>query len=226
YPTATAIDLSDYRETVTGTNDITVTDDGNGNYTVDYADGDKSDTNEIQNASQVDIADGANNFTSTDVEGALAELAANSTDNQDLSLTGDNLTLTNDPTATAIDLSDYRETVTGTNDITVTDDGNGNYTVDYADGDKSDTNEIQNASQVDIADGANNFTSTDVEGALAELAANSTDNQDLSLTGDNLTLTNDPTATAIDLSDYRETVTGTNDITVTDDGNGNYTVDY
>ncbi|CAG2535010.1 hypothetical protein MAR621_04148, partial [Maribacter dokdonensis] len=32
---------------------------------------------------------------------------------QDLQLTGDNLTLTNDPTATAIDLSDYRETVTG-----------------------------------------------------------------------------------------------------------------
>ncbi|WP_282113704.1 hypothetical protein [Maribacter stanieri] len=322
-PTATAIDLSDYRETVVGTNDITVTDDGSGNFTVDYVDGDKSDTNEIQNAAQVGIADGANNFTSTDVEGALAELASNSTDNQDLSLTGDNLTLTNDPTAAAIDLSDYRETVVGANDITVTDDGsgnftvdyvdgdksntneiqnaaqvditdgadnftstdvegalaelatktddditgavldgsneltisegttdvtvdlsslnetvvgtndiivtddgNGNFTVDYVDGDKSDTNEIQNAAQVDIADGANNFTSTDVEGALAELATNSTDNQDLSLTGDNLTLTNDPTATAIDLSDYRETVVGTNDITVTDDGSGNFTVNY
>ncbi|SFR90290.1 beta strand repeat-containing protein, partial [Maribacter stanieri] len=191
-PTGAAIDLSDYRETVVGTNDITVTDDGSGNFTVDYVDGDKSNTNEIQNAAQVGIADGANNFTSTDVEGALAELASNSTDNQDLSLTGDNLTLTNDPTATAIDLSDYRETVVGTNDITVTDDGSGNFTVDYVDGDKSDTNEIQNAAQA----------------------------------GDNLTLTNDPTATAIDLSDYRETVVGTNDITVTDDGNGNFTVDY
>ncbi|RKR07064.1 hypothetical protein CLV91_3300, partial [Maribacter vaceletii] len=61
---------------------------------------------------------------------------------QDLELTGDNLTLTNDPTATAIDLSDYRETVVGTNDISVTDDGSGNYTVDYTDGDKDSTNEL------------------------------------------------------------------------------------
>ncbi|MGB7393863.1 MAG: hypothetical protein WA913_05685 [Pricia sp.] len=172
---------------------------------------------------------------------------------QDLNLTGDNLTLSNDPTATPIDLSDYTETVVGTNDITVTSDGAGNYTVDYVDGDMDPTNELtttgtggpsgtpangttyvdtdtgqlyvydgiwqqvggsatpaadivttlssadnitytytsenntttsfdgtddQNASQVAIADGANNFTSSNVEDALAELAGNSTDDQD------------------------------------------------
>lgn len=39
------------------------------------SDGDTSSTNEIQTASTVDITDTANNFTSTNVEGALSELA-------------------------------------------------------------------------------------------------------------------------------------------------------
>ncbi|QII43463.1 hypothetical protein GVT53_01755 [Flagellimonas oceani] len=118
-----------------------------------------------------------------------------------MSLSGDELSLTGDPTATPIDLGAYTETVTGANDITVTDDGSGNYTVDYADGDKDDTNELSDLS----LDGSNVLTlsnpatggnSVDLSGLLG------TDSQDLSLSGDELSLTGDPTATPIDLSGY------------------------
>uniref|UniRef100_UPI0026112621 beta strand repeat-containing protein n=1 Tax=uncultured Maribacter sp. TaxID=431308 RepID=UPI0026112621 len=234
-PTATAIDLSDYREMVAGTNDITVTDDGNGNFTVDYLDGDKSDTNEIQNAAEVDLVtpidvDG-DLVIETTVEEAIADLANNSSDNQDL--TGATLNGSNqlqidieNGASTSVDLSSLSETVTaGTGAITVDDDGNGNYTVNSTDSDEDETNEIQDLSydaSTQTLNITNNPTASDID--LSGLV--NTDEQDLQLTGDNLTLTNDPTATAIDLSDYRETVVGINDITVTNDGNGNYTVDY
>ncbi|QII43462.1 hypothetical protein GVT53_01750 [Flagellimonas oceani] len=120
---------------------------------MDYADGDKDDTNELSDLS----LDGSNVLTlsnpatggnSVDLSGLLG------TDSQDLSLSGDELSLTGDPTATPIDLGAYTETVTGANDITVTDDGSGNYTVDYADGDKDDTNELSDLS----LDGSNVLT--------------------------------------------------------------------
>ncbi|MEP2059431.1 MAG: collagen-like protein, partial [Maribacter litoralis] len=343
-PTSTAIDLSDYRETVVGANDITVTDDGNGNYTVDYVDGDKSDTNEIQDLTydpSTQTLNITNNPSTTDIDlsalvssdnqnienlafsgttltvgiedgtsqtVSLAELADNQSingsglsgntltigiedgssetvdlsplaDNQSISgsiLSGNTLTIgIEDGSSETVDLSSLNETVTGTNDITVIDDGNGNYTVDYVDGDNDSTNELtqrgtggptgspaEGTTYVDTASGqlyvydsgawqpvggsatpgdasdTNELITsfgvvgtnlriteagTDFDVPLSDLG---TDSQDLSLTGDNLTLTNDPTATAIDLSDYRETVIGANDITVTDDGNGNFTVDY
>ncbi|SHK86372.1 hypothetical protein SAMN04488007_4022, partial [Maribacter aquivivus] len=234
-PTGAAIDLSDYRETVVGTNDITVTDDGSGNFTVDYLDGDKSDTNEIQDASEVNLAtpldvDG-DTVNETTVEEAIADLANNSSDNQNL--TGANLNGSNqlqidieNGGSTTVDLSSLSETVTaGTGAITVDDDGNGNYTVNSTDSDEDETNEIQDLSydaSTQTLNITNNSTATDID--LSGLV--NTDEQDLELTGDNLTLTNDPTGAAIDLSDYRETVVGTNDITVTDDGTGNFTVDY
>ena len=107
-----------------------------------------------------DITTNATNIATntTDIATNTADIATNATDIanhiandndtdnqneiQDLQLTGDNLTLTSDPTATAINLSDYRETVVGTNDITVTNDGNGNYTVDFLDDDSDPTNEL------------------------------------------------------------------------------------
>ncbi|KGK28671.1 hypothetical protein EL45_19600, partial [Cellulophaga sp. E6(2014)] len=87
---------------------------------------------------------------------------------QDLSLSGDNLTLSNDPTAAAIDLSDYRETVIGTGDISVTDDSAGNYTVNYVDGDKDDQNEIElptggTNGQVLATDGSGVYTWVDAD---------------------------------------------------------------
>ena len=131
------------------------------------------DGTDDQTAAQVSVTP-AGNITSTDVQSALEELDANSSDNQDLNLTGDNLTLSNDPTATPIDLSDYRETVSGTNDITVTDDGNGNYTVDYVDGDKSDTNEITTVT--DNLDGTT--TILDVNGGTVTVDNDGIDNVD------------------------------------------------
>ncbi|QII43465.1 hypothetical protein GVT53_01765 [Flagellimonas oceani] len=73
---------------------------------MDYADGDKDDTNELSDLS----LDGSNVLTlsnpatggnSVDLSGLLG------TDSQDLSLSGDELSLTGDPTATPIDLSGY-----------------------------------------------------------------------------------------------------------------------
>ncbi|MET1260980.1 hypothetical protein ABV409_16690, partial [Flagellimonas sp. DF-77] len=45
-------------------------------------------TNEIQDADEVAITDAGGNFTGTDVEAALAELAAGSTDDQTVSTDG------------------------------------------------------------------------------------------------------------------------------------------
>ncbi|MBO0594018.1 hypothetical protein I2486_21670, partial [Cellulophaga sp. E16_2] len=150
---------------------------------------------------EVAVTDTANNFTATDVEGALAELALESTDDQALSLaTGNILTLEDGGTVNLtpfLDNTDDQEITAfsldnTTNVLTLTLEDGGTETVDFT----------------------------------TVLAAAGTDSQDLSLTGDDLTLTNDPTATAIDLSAYRETVSGINDITVTDDGAGNFIVDY
>ncbi|WKX77115.1 beta strand repeat-containing protein [Zobellia laminariae] len=97
---------------------------------------------------------------------------------QDLSLTGDNLTLSDDPTATTIDLSPYAN---------------------------NDTNEIQTVAS---ADGSVDVVRTGDDFDLSITIPANNDNdatnefQDLSLTGDNLTLSDDPTATAIDLSPY------------------------
>ncbi|MCK0158986.1 collagen-like protein, partial [Cellulophaga sp. F20128] len=86
----------------------------------------------------VDNTDGS--FTYTSEDGSVTSFIG--TDNQDLSLSGDNLSLTNDPTATTIDLSKYTETVVGAGTISVVDDGNGNYTVSSADPDESISNEV------------------------------------------------------------------------------------
>ncbi|WP_298489479.1 hypothetical protein, partial [uncultured Maribacter sp.] len=114
-----------------GTNGQVLSTDGSGVYTwIDDNGG--TDSQDLQFSSNEISLTGDPDNTTID----LSPYVNNDTNEiQDLSLTGDNLTLTNDPTATAIDLSDYRETVVGTNDITVTNDGNGNYTVDYTDGD-------------------------------------------------------------------------------------------
>ncbi|MDP2528102.1 hypothetical protein Q8W31_18625, partial [Maribacter dokdonensis] len=252
------VDLSSLNETVIGTNDITVTDDGNGNYTVDYVDGDNDSTNELtqrgtggptgspaEGTTYVDTASGqlyvydsgawqpvggsatpgdasdTNELITsfgvvgtnlriteagTDFDVPLSDLG---TDSQDLSLTGDNLTLTNDPTATAIDLSDYRETVIGANDITVTDDGNGNFTVDYVDGDNDDENEIElpeggNNGQVLSTDGSGTYTWVDpdsgpagADGADGNGIASTTDNGDGTFT---LTYDDGTTFTTSDLT--------------------------
>ena len=101
-----------------------------------------------QTAAEVLITDTANNFTATDVEGALAELAGASivdTDDQTI----DNLNFDN---------------ATRTLSISLIDDGQADQTVIIPDN--------QDASEVPLIDTDDNFTALDVEGALAELANN------------------------------------------------------
>src|SRR5690606_20537748 len=73
---------------------------------------------------------------------------------QDLNLTGDILTITNNTGATDINLGGYL-----------------------------DNTDDQTASEVSITDAGGNFTSTDVEGALSELATGSSDDQNISGSG-------------------------------------------
>ncbi|WP_194534056.1 beta strand repeat-containing protein [Zobellia nedashkovskayae] len=82
------------------------------------------------------------------VEEAIIDLAANASDNQNL--TGATLSETNQlqidierGTSTSVDLSSLVETViAGTGAISVADDGNGNYTVTSTDPDEDETNEL------------------------------------------------------------------------------------
>ncbi|WP_194551150.1 beta strand repeat-containing protein [Zobellia nedashkovskayae] len=84
----------------------------------------------------------------TTVEEAIIDLAANASDNQNL--TGATLSGTNQlqidierGTSTSVDLSSLVETViAGTGAISVADDGNGNYTVTSTDPDEDETNEL------------------------------------------------------------------------------------
>ncbi|WP_041632601.1 hypothetical protein [Maribacter sp. HTCC2170] len=153
-----------------------------------------------QIANEVNITDAGGNFTATEVEGALAELAAGSTDDQALSLAGNTLTLEDGGT---VDLSGYLDD-TDTDDQTLSLSGN---TLSIADGNSVDlsgyvSTDDQIANEVNITDAGGNFTATEVEGALAELAAGSTDDQALSLAGNTLTLEDGGT---VDLSGYVST---------------------
>ncbi len=95
-----------------------------------------------QIANEVNITDAAGNFTATEVEGALAELAAGSTDDQNIESLG-------------VDV--------GTNILTVGIEDGTSQTVDLSHLDDSGTDD-QIASEVNITDAAGNFTATEVEG--------------------------------------------------------------
>ncbi|MDO6811331.1 hypothetical protein Q4603_22140, partial [Zobellia galactanivorans] len=174
---------------------------------------------------------------------------------QDLSLTGNILKVTNNTGATDIDLSPY--TNTDTQDLSIDATGKtislvdgGSVTVDTDDADADPNNEIQDAAEVALGtpfdvDG-DSVNETNVQEALEDLAANSSDDQqigsavatanetvsinlerggsttiniqdadadpnneiqDLSLTGNILKVTNNTSATDIDLSAYTNTDT-------------------
>ncbi|EWH08760.1 collagen triple helix repeat-containing protein, partial [Cellulophaga geojensis KL-A] len=141
----------------------TVLDNGDGTFTITDDSGNAA-TIDTNNTVTTLVNNGDGSFTYTSEDGTLTNFVG--TDSQDLSLTGDNLTLTNDPTATPIDLSNYRETVIGAGDINVTNDGSGNYTVAYTDGDNDNQNEIELPTggadgQVLSTDGAGVYTWVD-----------------------------------------------------------------
>ncbi|WP_158657168.1 beta strand repeat-containing protein [Maribacter cobaltidurans] len=214
---------------------VTLADGGNGNVTIGgtYPNFtiDVPNNTDDQTASEVNIADAGGNFTATDVEGALSELAAGSTDDQNISGSGFNgatneLTIgieggtsetvdlsglvgTDDQTAaevaydnstsglTAGDVQSAIDevaagstddqnltgaTLNGSNQLQIDIEGGTSATVDLSSLVGTDD---QTASEVNIADAGGNFTATDVEGALSELAADSTDDQNISGSGFN-----------------------------------------
>ena len=106
-----------------------------------------------QIANEVNITDAGGNFVATEVEGALAELAAGSTDDQNISgsgLAGNILTIgIENGTNETVDLS----ALVGTDD--------------------------QTAAEVTYDNTISGLTATDVKAALDEVAAGSTDDQNL-----------------------------------------------
>ncbi len=144
-----------------------------------------------QTAAEVPVVDTAGNFTATDVEGVLAELAAASgntsvftaTTNADGSVS---LSHTDGSGAAAVTATIPAESLVP---VTAADVGNAanageQFGVDAATGAMfyvDAAGEWQQvpvaAAGVSVADTAGNFTATDVEGVLAELAAASSDDQ-------------------------------------------------
>lgn len=224
---ATDIDLSDLNESVTGMNDITVTE-TDGVFTVDYLDGDKSDVNEAQALSKFEneiiltMANGAGGGTvilnDDDAGNEIQDLSYDPTTNV--------LNVTNNDAASDIDLTELEESVTGTNDIAVTE-IDGVYTVDYVDGDKSNTNEAQFISKLfntvtltaanNVGGGSFNLEDDDPNNEIQDLSYDAASNI--------LMITNNLSASEINLTELEESVEGSNDITVTESG-GTYTVDY
>jgi hypothetical protein len=138
------------------------------------------------------------------------------TDSQDLSLTGNNLSLTNDPTPVAIDLSTYldntdAQTLSFTSPILTINGGNNVNLSALAGTDNQDLSTTGNTINISggvgtticsVAPGLGEYlTWNGVNWVSANIPPGS-DNQDLTLTGNNLSLTNDPTPVAIDLSTY------------------------
>ncbi|MDG1573173.1 hypothetical protein OZ410_12655, partial [Robiginitalea sp. M366] len=228
-----------------------VTANGDGTYT--FTNNDGSDVILDTRAASNPYDNVVSGLTATDVQAAIDEVAAGSTDDQNISgsgLAGTTLTIgIENGTSETVDLSslvndadadptnEYNTGISfdGTN-LTVTDAG-GNQSVDISGVSTDD----QTAAEVSIADAAANFTATDVEGALAELAAGSTDDQNISgsgLAGTTLTIgIENGTGETVDLSslvndadadptnEYNTGISfdGTN-LTVTDAG-GNQSVD-
>ena len=208
-------DLSLTGNTLTITNNGTATDIDLSPYL------DNTDTQLTE--AQVDAFASNNGYLTSEVDGSMTN------EIQDLSLTGNTLTITNNGTATDIDLSPYLDNT----DTQLTEaqvdafTSNNGYLTSEVDG--SMTNEIQDLSltgntltitnngtatdidlspyldntdtqlteaQVDAFTSNNGYLTSEVDGSITN------EIQDLSLTGNTLTITNNGTATDIDLSPY------------------------
>ncbi|WP_206682554.1 hypothetical protein, partial [Croceivirga lutea] len=163
-----------------------------------------------QTASEVSIADAGGNFTATDVEGALSELAAGSTDDQALSLAAGNILTLED--GGTVDLTPFLDNTddqaitafsldNGTNELTLTLEDGGTQTVDFT----------------------------------TVLAAAGTDDQALSLAAGNILTLED--GGTVDLTPFLDNTddqaitafsldNGTNELTLTLEDGGTQTVDF
>ncbi len=152
--------------------------DGNGN--LSWTNNDADSTNELQTISRM-----GTEITLSDGGGTVS-IADNDNDTsneiQDLSLTNDTLTITNNATATDIDLKPYLDNTDGQ---TLSETQTGTvYDVSISNG---------NTIMLDVADNDND-TANEI--------------QDLNLANDTLTITNNATATDIDLKPYLDNTDG------------------
>lgn len=209
------IDIADAAtpQVATQTGNTVTISDGGGSFSVD--DGDSDATNEIQNADEVDIDDAAGNYTSNDVEGALAEIFTL-------------VTSSNAADADADPTNEIQNLSLSGNDLTIS---GGNTVSLPPDGDSDATNEIQSAAEVDVADAGGFYNSANVEGALQEIGADLAADADtdasnelitsVTSTGGNITIT-DPGATYTvpgdDIDNQTLTLSG-NTLSI-DNGNG------
>ena len=217
-PDMTMIDLSNY--------DSNVSDDFNGAFSnltgVPSGLSDGDDDTHLTEA-EVDTYVSNNGYLTSEVDGSITN------EIQDLQLAGNNLTITNNGSATTIDLSPYLDDT----DTHLTEDevdiyvNNNGYLTSEVDG--STTNEIQDlqlagnnltitnngsATTIDLSpyldDTDTHLTEAEVDtyvsnnGYLTSEVDGSITNeiQDLQLAGNNLTITNNGSATTIDLSPY------------------------
>ena len=180
----------------------------------DIADGDDVDTNKLTEA-QVDAFVANNGYLTSEVDGSITN------EIQDLQLSGNTLTITNNGAATNIDLSGYLDNtdnqqildlkIESDNLILILEDG-GSDTVNLSTvSTAADWSNITNI-PTDIADGDDNtqLSEAEVDGFVAnngyltsEVDGSITNEiQDLQISGDTLTVTNNGSATNIDLSGY------------------------
>ncbi|SFR31625.1 hypothetical protein SAMN04490243_0298, partial [Robiginitalea myxolifaciens] len=174
------------------------------------------DNTDDQTAAEVNIADAGGNFTSTEVEGALAELAAGSTDDQNLTLSGNTLSIED---GNNVDLSGYLD---NTDDQNISGSGLSGTTLTI--GIENGTNESvdlsslvgtddQTAAEVTYDNSTSGLTASDVQAAIDEVAAGSTDDQNLTLSGNTLSIED---GNNVDLSGYLD---NTDDQNLTLSGN-------
>uniref|UniRef100_UPI0019D52E9E beta strand repeat-containing protein n=1 Tax=Croceivirga lutea TaxID=1775167 RepID=UPI0019D52E9E len=171
-------------------------------------------------------------------------LAAAGTDDQALSLAAGNILTLED--GGTVDLTPFLDNTddqaitafsldNGTNELTLTLEDGGTQTVDFTTVLAAAGTDDQTASEVSIADAGGNFTATDVEGALSELAAGSTDDQSLSLAAGNILTLED--GGTVDLTPFLDNTddqaitafsldNGTNELTLTLEDGGTQTVDF
>lgn len=138
--------------------------------------------------------------------GNQIDLGSINTDSQTLGLVGTNLSITNGNTINLSTINTDNQnltlgTVSGTNRTINISNGTG-VTLDVADNDNSTTNEIQTISK------SGSTVSLNLGGGSITLNDDSPTNeiQDLSLIGNTLRVTDNPSATAIDLAPYAQTL--------------------
>lgn len=125
---------------------------------------DDTDTNTQLSEAEVDAMVENNGYLNSEVDGSI------SNEIQDLELNGNTLSITNNETATSIDLSPYM--------------------------DDTDTNTQLSETEVDAMVANNGYLTSELDGST------SNEIQDLKLTGNTLSITNNGAATSIDLSPY------------------------